>query len=196
MFEADQPTPIQKIESEFLREHGITLFIKRDDLIHPDISGNKWRKLKYNFLEAKKQNLNTILTFGGAYSNHIAATAAAANKYGFNCIGIIRGDELNPYSNETLKKAHEQGMKLSFISRTDYRNRSEEGFINSVRKKFGDCFIIPEGGSNILALKEIASVRSGAQCFEFFEGDVAGAALGAGGTVFARGCEGCSATRG
>lgn len=153
MFEADQPTPSQKIESEFLKEHGITLFIKRDDLIHPDISGNKWRKLKYNFLEAKKQNLNTILTFGGAYSNNIAATAAAANKYGFNCIGIIRGDELSPNSNETLKKAHEQGMKFHFIPRSDYRNRSEEGFINSLRKKFGGCYIIPEGGSNILALK-------------------------------------------
>jgi 1-aminocyclopropane-1-carboxylate deaminase len=153
MFEADQPTPIQKIESKFLEEYGITLFIKRDDLIHPDISGNKWRKLKYNFLEAKKQNLDTILTFGGAYSNHIAATAAAANKYEFNCIGVIRGDELNSNSNETLKKAHEQGMRLNFISREDYRSRSEESFVNSLKEKFGNCFIIPEGGSNTLAIK-------------------------------------------
>ena len=184
MFEADQPTPTQKIESKFLEEHGITLFIKRDDLIHPDISGNKWRKLKYNFLEAKKRNLNTVLTFGGAYSNHIAATAAAANKYGFNCIGIIRGDELNANSNETLKKAHEHRMKLSFISRVDYRNRSEESFINSLTEEFGNCFIIPEGGSNTLAIKGCTEIVDEIDP----EFDTIVSAVGSGGTLAGLAC--------
>lgn len=184
MFEAVQPTPIQKIESKFLEKHRITLSIKRDDLIHPDISGNKWRKLKYNFLESKKRNLNTILTFGGAYSNHIAATAAAANKYGFNCIGIIRGDELNPNSNETLKKAHEQGMTFSFISRADYKNRSEEIFINSLKEKFGDCFIIPEGGSNTLAIKGCTEIVDEIDQ----EFDTIISAVGSGGTLAGLAC--------
>lgn len=179
MFESDQSTPLQKIESQFLDEHGITLHIKRDDQIHPEISGNKWRKLKYNFIEAKKQNLNTILTFGGAYSNHIAATAAAAYKYGFKCIGIIRGEELNPGSNETLKKAHELGMELNFISRADYRNRSEDSFINSLKQRFGDCFVIPEGGSNILALKGCTEIIDEIDQ----EFDVIVSSVGSGGTI-------------
>jgi 1-aminocyclopropane-1-carboxylate deaminase len=184
MFEADQPTPIQKIETKFLEGYGITLSIKRDDLIHTDISGNKWRKLKYNFLEAKKQNLNTILTFGGAYSNHIAATAAAANKYGFNCIGVIRGDELNSNSNETLKKAHEHGMKLCFISRANYRNRSEESFSNSLKEEFENCFIIPEGGSNTLAIKGCTEIVDEIDQ----EFDTIISAVGSGGTLAGLAC--------
>ena len=179
MFESDQSTPLEKVESQFLVKYGITLHIKRDDLIHPEISGNKWRKLKYNFLEARKQNLNTILTFGGAYSNHIAATAAAAYKYGFKCIGVIRGEELNPTSNETLKKAHELGMGLNFISRADYRNRSENSFINSLKERFGDCFVIPEGGSNILALKGCTEIVDEIDT----EFDVIVSAVGSGGTI-------------
>ena len=146
MFEVDSATPTQKIESDFLEKHCITLFLKRDDLIDPEISGNKWRKLKYNFLHAQELNHRSILTFGGAYSNHIAATATAANKYGFKSFGIIRGEELDPNSNLTLKRAHDLGMNLKFISRTEYSQRTEEDYINSLQIKYGSCYVIPEGG--------------------------------------------------
>ena len=84
----------QLVEYPLLAEKQVTLVIKREDLLHPFISGNKYRKLKYNLLAAKADNQNTILTFGGAYSNHIAATAYAAKEKGFDAIGIIRGEEL------------------------------------------------------------------------------------------------------
>jgi len=117
--------PNQKIDHPLLTEHEIELFVKREDLIHPHISGNKFRKLKYNIREAEKLNHKTILTFGGAFSNHISATAAAGNHYGFKTIGIIRGDELGDNiektlaTNTTLSFAKSQGMQLHFISRSD-----------------------------------------------------------------------------
>ena len=131
------------------------LEIKREDLIHPIISGNKYRKLKYNITFAKKQNLNTLLTFGGAFSNHIAATAAAGKAYGFKTIGIIRGEELinGIDNNPTLKYAKQCGMVFKFISRTDYRNKEELHFIESLKNEFGDFYLIPEGGTNVLAVK-------------------------------------------
>src|SRR4051812_14910710 len=90
------PSPLQKIENDLTRKFNIHLFIKRDDLIHPDIPGNKWRKLKYNILQAQKENKNTLVTFGGAYSNHITATAATGKLLGFKTIGLIRGEEHLP----------------------------------------------------------------------------------------------------
>ena len=108
----------------------ISLTIKREDLIHPFVSGNKFRKLKYNLLQAKAENKTTLLTFGGAFSNHIAAVAFTGKEQGFKTIGIIRGDELYDKieENPTLKFAQENGMQFEFVSREDYRlkNRSEE----------------------------------------------------------------------
>ena len=95
--------------------------MKREDLIHPEIMGNKWRKLKYNLLEARARGKKRLITKGGAYSNHIAATAAAARTYGFESLGIIRGQELQIDSNLTLKTAHENGMKLEFVDRASYK---------------------------------------------------------------------------
>lgn len=138
-----------------LLPHGIRLTIKREDLLHPHISGNKFRKLKYNVLEAKEQGKTALLTFGGAYSNHIAAAAAAGKEYGFATIGIIRGEELVDKigDNPTLSFAEDCGMKFKFISREDYRRKSEPEFLDALKAEFGDCYILPEGGTNALAVK-------------------------------------------
>ncbi len=149
--------PLQKIKSDFITSKGVELFVYRLDLNHPHISGNKLYKLKYNLEEAKKQNKKTILTFGGAFSNHIAATAAAGKEYGFETIGIIRGEEVSEL-NPTLTFAKECGMQLHFVSRTLYQNK--EALSKYVEEHFSsqNFYFIPEGGSNelgILGCKEI-----------------------------------------
>jgi 1-aminocyclopropane-1-carboxylate deaminase len=126
--------------------------MKREDLIHPIVSGNKWRKLKYNLAEAKKEGHQTILSFGGAYSNHIHALALAAQEAGLKSIGIIRGEKTEPL-NSTLSYAQSCGMELYFISREEYRRKNEEPFLNSLREKFGNFYLVPEGGSNVLGVK-------------------------------------------
>lgn len=133
----------------------ISLTIKREDLIHPFVSGNKFRKLKYNLLQAKAENEKTLLTFGGAFSNHIAAVAYAGKEQGFKTIGIIRGDELLDKIDEnlTLKFARENGMKFEFVCREDYRLKNESSFIEKLKEKFGDFYLVPEGGTNELAVK-------------------------------------------
>lgn len=141
------PSPLQKVELTLAEEKGIDLFIKRDDLIHPEISGNKWRKLKYNIEEAQKQSCDTLLTFGGAYSNHILATAVAGKQFGFKSIGIIRGEEHIPL-NPTLQQAAEYGMQLEYIDRSAYREKNDSTFLNQLQDKYPTAFIIPEGGDN------------------------------------------------
>ena len=133
----------------------ISLTIKREDLIHPFVSGNKFRKLKYNLLQAKAENKETLLTFGGAFSNHIAAVAYAGKEQGFKTFGIIRGDELQDKieENPTLKFAQENGMQFEFVSREDYRLKSKNTFIEQLKNKFGDFYLVPEGGTNELAVK-------------------------------------------
>ncbi|UAB75931.1 1-aminocyclopropane-1-carboxylate deaminase/D-cysteine desulfhydrase [Mesoflavibacter sp. SCSIO 43206] len=133
----------------------IELSIKREDLIHPFVSGNKYRKLKYNVLQARKENKTTLLTFGGAFSNHIAAVASAGKAEGFNTIGFIRGEELKDKvnTNPTLSFAKSCGMTLKFISRKDYRDKSNPNFISNLKDRFGDFYLIPEGGTNNLAIK-------------------------------------------
>ncbi len=148
-YENTPKAPIQKIEDEITQQHGVNLFIKRLDLLHPLLNGNKYYKLKYNLFEAQRLGFNKILTFGGAFSNHIHATAAAGNLFGFETVGIIRGDELNKNSSKTLKFATENGMKLEFISRTSYREKE------SLVSDFSDCYLIPEGGTNDFAVKGI-----------------------------------------
>lgn len=139
----------------FLPESDITLTIRREDLIHPFVSGNKFRKLKYNLLEAKAQHFKTLLTFGGAYSNHIAAVAFAGKENGFDTIGIIRGDELTDQisENPTLLFAQNCGMKLVFVSRSDYRLKEEASFLEDLKRQFGSFYMIPEGGTNELAIR-------------------------------------------
>lgn len=133
----------------------ISLTIKREDLNHPFISGNKLRKLKYNLLQAKAENKTTLLTFGGAFSNHIAAVAYAGKEQGFKTIGIIRGEELfdKIEENPTLKFAQENGMQLKFVTREDYRHKSESFFTEKLKEIFGDFYLVPEGGTNEWAVK-------------------------------------------
>lgn len=143
----------QSINIQFPND--ISLTIKREDLIHPFVSGNKFRKLKYNLLQAKAENKTTLLTFGGAFSNHIAAVAYAGKEQGFKTIGIIRGDELldKIEENPTLKFAQENGMQFEFVSREEYRLKAEKSFIEKLKDKFGDLYLVPEGGTNELAVK-------------------------------------------
>lgn len=161
--------------------NGISLVMKREDLIHPFVSGNKFRKLKYNLLQAKTENQSTLLTFGGAYSNHIAAVAYAGRENGFQTIGIIRGDELADKiaSNPTLKFTQECGMQFEFVSREDYRLKTEAAFLEQLENKFGSFYLIPEGGTNALAIKgceEILTQEDG-----IF--DYVACAIGTGGTI-------------
>lgn len=146
------PIPTQEIRIPLLKEKGIRLAIRRLDQVHDLVSGNKFYKLKYNLEEAKKEGLDTLLTFGGAFSNHIHATAAAAKKEGFKSIGIIRGEETFPL-NPTLSFAKSEGMYMEYVSREDYRKKTEDFFIHGLKEKFGDFYLIPEGGTNTLAIR-------------------------------------------
>jgi 1-aminocyclopropane-1-carboxylate deaminase len=164
-----------------IKNSTITLYIKREDLLHPFISGNKFRKLKYNLIQAKKESKDTLLTFGGAFSNHVLAVAAAGNANGFKTIGLIRGEELEAKidDNPTLKKAQDFGMNFEFISRENYREKNSFNFKKYIKEKFGDVYVIPEGGTNDLAVKgceEILSVED-----EKF--DYICSAVGTGGTI-------------
>lgn len=150
-------TPVQQIEAPLLREKEITLLVKRDDLIHPEVQGNKWRKLKYNLTEAEKTGHRTLLTFGGYYSNHIAATAAAAKISGFPSIGVIRGEE-PPKMGATLRYASEQGMTLHFVSRSDYDRKEQADFIQQLHNIYGEFYLIPEGGTNLHALRGVEEI--------------------------------------
>lgn len=184
-FETKIISPNQKIQHPILQDMGIELFIKREDKIHEFVSGNKFRKLKYNIEEAKKQKHHTILTFGGAYSNHIAATAAAGKISGFNTIGVIRGEELGKdltntlEGNPTLQWAAHHGMQFYFISREDYKRKTTPLFIDSLREKFGDFYLIPEGGTNDLAVQGCKEIISD-QDQDF---DVICSPVGTGGTI-------------
>lgn len=133
----------------------------RLDLLHPNISGNKWYKLKHNLTEARSQGKKTILTFGGAYSNHIAATAAACNQQGFQSIGIIRGDS-EASNNHTLAQVRALGMQLEFISRSDYRGKTDPMFLSKLGQRFPEAYIIPEGGDNLLGEKGCGEILNSA----------------------------------
>lgn len=147
--------PLFEFATELAKSRGLKLLVKREDLNHPFVSGNKWWKLKFNLEEAVSNGYQTLLTFGGAYSNHIYATAAAAHELGLKSIGIIRGEETAPL-NSTLSFVKEAGMELHYISREEYRKKDDHDFIQGLRARFGDFYLIPEGGTNEFALKGCA----------------------------------------
>lgn len=152
------PSPLQKMEDQIFDEKQLKVFVKRDDLIHSEISGNKWRKLKFNLLKVSELGYKSIVTFGGAYSNHIYASAAAGKYFGFETIGIIRGDELNENSSLTLKFASECGMKLHFVTRNEYRAMRENPLHNSIVQIYAHSKLIPEGGTNEFALDGVGEM--------------------------------------
>jgi 1-aminocyclopropane-1-carboxylate deaminase len=146
-------SPVQQIKNELFAGKGIEVFIKRDDLIHPIISGNKWRKLKYPLQQAQAQNKKHLVTFGGAYSNHLLATAAAATKFGFKATGIVRGEEVQ---NDTLFLCKLHGMQLIFTDRESYRDK-----VALFAKLFGNdeqAFFIDEGGASAEGAKGVSEL--------------------------------------
>ena len=152
-------SPVQFLPDPFPESLPIRLYLKRDDLLHPLVSGNKWRKLKYNLLAAQAQGNHTLLTFGGAYSNHLYATAAAGQLSGFRTIGVVRGDELaDTPLNLTLAFCQSRGMRLHFVSRADYQNKEDPAFLARLTDQFGPCYVIPEGGTNELAIRGTAEI--------------------------------------
>jgi 1-aminocyclopropane-1-carboxylate deaminase len=154
-------SPLEKITDPLLDRQEVKLWIKRDDLLGEDdqqaYCGNKWRKLKYNLIQAREEGQERLLTFGGAYSNHIAAVASAGRVHGFQTIGIIRGERVEPL-NPTLAFAEACGMELHFVSRSAYREKYSDAFITQLSDQLGPFFLVPEGGSNLLALKGAAEL--------------------------------------
>ncbi|WP_034259427.1 1-aminocyclopropane-1-carboxylate deaminase/D-cysteine desulfhydrase [Altibacter lentus] len=181
LFSETPSIPTQEIHLPVLTARECTLSILREDQLHPIISGNKYRKLKYNIEKARNANCTTLLTFGGAYSNHIAAVAGIGAMFGFKTIGIIRGEELaKKYdSNPTLSYAETQGMKLEFISREIYRQKEDAGYIELLRKKYTETYIIPEGGTNSLAVQGCAEILTS----DHEKYDVICTSVGTGGTL-------------
>lgn len=161
--------------------NSITASIKREDLLHPFVSGNKFRKLKYNLLQAKTEHVKTLLTFGGAFSNHIAAVAFAGKEQGLKTIGVIRGDELKGKirENPTLCFAQDCGMQFKFVSREDYRYKTEADFLANLKYEFGDFYLVPEGGTNELAIKGCEEIL----VEEDVQFDYVCCAVGTGGTI-------------
>lgn len=149
-------SPLQSICNTLTKRHKVTLSIKRDDLIHPLISGNKWRKLAHNLAEARHNNTTQLVSFGGAYSNHIHALAAAGQRFGFDTVGIIRGEE-DP-SNPTIADAKNFGMTIKYVTRKEYKRRHDQDFILQLQQQYPEAMIIPEGGTNLAALKGVSEI--------------------------------------
>ncbi|CAL9425323.1 1-aminocyclopropane-1-carboxylate deaminase/D-cysteine desulfhydrase [Streptomyces sp. enrichment culture] len=173
------PSPVQEVVDERFERHGVRLLLKRDDLIHPDLIGNKWRKLAPNLAAAAGR---TVVTFGGAYSNHLRATAAAGRLLGLRTVGVVRGQELADRPlNPSLARCAADGMRLHFVDRAAYRRKAEPDTLNAVLRAVGaeDALVVPEGGSNA------AAVRGCAVLGEELAGraDVAAVACGTGGTL-------------
>ena len=171
----------QSIPYQHISVGGINISIKRLDLVHPHISGNKFFKLKYNLLTAQKQGYKKLLTFGGAYSNHIAATAYAAQLFGFESLGIIRGEELASKAlNTTLNTAQQFGMQLQFVTREAYRQKQSLGYLAQLQQDYPDYYVIPEGGTNSLAIQGCQEILNKQDCENF---DLICCAVGTGGTI-------------
>ncbi|WP_421352730.1 1-aminocyclopropane-1-carboxylate deaminase/D-cysteine desulfhydrase [Aeromonas sp. 604443] len=149
------PSPLHPLHHPLLTRYGVELWCKRDDLIHPTISGNKWRKLKYHLLHAREHGKRHLLSFGGAYSNHIHALAAAGCQSGLRTTGIIRG-ESDAVSNTTLRDARRWGMDLVFVDRQSYRRRQDPDWLAQFDAP--DTLIVPEGGSSPLAIPGVAEL--------------------------------------
>jgi 1-aminocyclopropane-1-carboxylate deaminase len=151
------PSPLEQVHDDRLAGAGLFLYLKRDDLINPEIPGNKWRKLKYNIELAVTQGHSRLLTFGGAYSNHIRATAAAGYYFGFDTVGIIRGEEHLPL-NPSLEYAQSRGMRLAYLDRAAYRQKTSLPALEQLRERFGRFYLLPEGGSNAPAARGCAEI--------------------------------------
>ncbi|MFB7499533.1 1-aminocyclopropane-1-carboxylate deaminase/D-cysteine desulfhydrase [Streptomyces sp. NPDC056161] len=173
------PSPTEAVGDHRFARHGVRLLLKRDDLIHPELTGNKWRKLAPNLLAAKGR---TIVTFGGAYSNHLRATAAAGRLLGLPTVGVVRGDELADRPlNPSLARCAADGMRLHFVDRSTYRGKTDPRTLGTLLHATGaeDAYVVPEGGSNAEAVRGCRALG------EELRGhaDVVAVACGTGGTL-------------
>lgn len=171
---------LQEIHEPAAAARGVRLLLWRDDLVSPDLPGNKARKLKYNLLEAHRQGHGWLLTFGGAYSNHLAAVAAAGRLHGFATVGLVRGEAAQPL-NPTLARCAADGMALHYLDRAIYRRRTESGFLAEMQQAYGPAYLLPEGGTNLLALKGMAELA--AEMRQQVAFDALAVAVGTGGTL-------------
>ncbi|MCK9920827.1 pyridoxal-phosphate dependent enzyme [Frankia sp. AgPm24] len=153
------PSPVERLVDSRLSGYGVEVFLKRDDLIHPEVPGNKWRKLGLNLRAVLDQGHETIVTFGGAYSNHIRAVAAAGRALGIATVGLIRGEEHLPL-NPSLAAARRDGMDLHYVDRGVYRHRASAEFLGSLPARFGRFYLIPEGGSNDLGVRGCVQIAA------------------------------------
>ncbi|CAH0992503.1 D-cysteine desulfhydrase [Sinobacterium norvegicum] len=174
-------TPVQALHSPLLTRQQLRLSVKRLDLLDHHISGNKWYKLKHNLAAAKAQNLTTVISFGGAYSNHIHALACAGSKLGLRTVGVIRGERIEPL-NPTLADAERWGMELVFISREQYRHKRQPECLHWLQQRFGKSYIIPEGGANALAIEGCGDITRELAC-QLPDYDIAVVACGTAGTL-------------
>lgn len=176
--------PLQELHDPHWRARGIRLWIKRDDLTAPSpgdpFCGNKYRKLKYNLAAARAAGQRRLLTFGGPWSNHIAAVAAAGRRYGFDTTGVIRGE---PVRNPTLDRAAADGMQLHFVDRATYRRKHEPEQLRQWEQQFGPALVLPEGGTNAAALRGCAELMQEITAEMEAPPDYAAVACGTGGTA-------------
>lgn len=173
----NKPVPISSVSLEIENGQTIDLDILRLDKIHTQISGNKWYKLKYNILRAQELNAHSILSFGGAYSNHLHALAYAGKLGTFPTIGVVRGEEM---SNPTLKDCKAWGMQLHFVSRAAYRTKTNKDFLNQLQDQFPNTYIIPEGGDNLLGQKGCTEILTKEQIATY---DMLCCSIGTGTTI-------------
>ncbi|WP_327288821.1 1-aminocyclopropane-1-carboxylate deaminase/D-cysteine desulfhydrase [Streptomyces sp. NBC_01198] len=180
LLDPQPPSPLTEVADDRLERHGVRLLLKRDDLIHPDLPGNKFRKLRLNLAAAVAGGHDTLLTFGGAYSNHLRAVAAAGRLLGLRTVGVVRGEELagRPL-NSSLAVAAADGMRLDFLDRATYRRKAEPEVLAALLARHGRAYLLPEGGSNAAAAMGCADLgrelRGAA--------DVVAVACGTGGTL-------------
>ncbi|MBK9735673.1 MAG: pyridoxal-phosphate dependent enzyme [Saprospiraceae bacterium] len=150
------PSPIEHISSALIDQKNIKLMVKRDDMIHPWLSGNKWRKLKYNLNYAMSNDISTIVTFGGAFSNHLYATAGACALLNVKSVGIVRGEI--DFNNPTIQFCKDRGMTLFPLSRSSYREKVLSTEVKNILAAYSDALVIPEGGANELAMQGVAEI--------------------------------------
>ncbi|MFI9614624.1 1-aminocyclopropane-1-carboxylate deaminase/D-cysteine desulfhydrase [Streptomyces sp. NPDC052023] len=173
------PSPAREVHDDRFARHGVRLLLKRDDLIHPDLVGNKWRKLAPNLTAAHGR---PVLTFGGAYSNHLRATAAAGRLLGLATVGVVRGQELADRPlNPSLARCAADGMRLHFIDRSTYRRKTDPGTLAALLRAVGaeDAWVVPEGGSNATAVRGCVALGEELRG----QADVVAIACGTGGTL-------------
>ncbi|WP_443055910.1 1-aminocyclopropane-1-carboxylate deaminase/D-cysteine desulfhydrase [Streptomyces sp. NBC_00239] len=176
------PSPVAEVHDDRFARHGVRLLLKRDDLVHPELPGNKWRKLGPNLRAAAAAGRRELVTFGGAYSNHLRATAAAGRLLGLSTVGIVRGDELAAVPlNPSLARCAADGMRLHFAARSAYRRKAEPAGLAELLRAAGaaDAYVVPEGGSNALAVRGCAELGRELRGLA----DVVALACGTGGTL-------------